>query len=287
MFLGKKIRLENYILDILKDGPKETLDLILRIKKQIPGTTKQGVYTALRVLNQEEIIIVSGGEVTLNILWLNRLAEYTRQAKNSYADSETESEYFLRLENGDRAQYYFKNPALLDSFWGHVLVELMRKVKNDPNMFSYNPHYWFLFGRRESELQYLSCFPNYQKKFLLISADKTALDKTVNQDQEKMTDYFQYCMLGKALFEKNNYYFNVIGDYLVEVLIDKMTADEIELFYQKYEALNESRIKEFKGIIERPGKNKFIISKNPQKAARLRKKLVKFFYLTKDWPALT
>ena len=166
MFLGKKIRLENYILDILKDGPIETLGLISRIKKLVPGTTKQGVYTALRVLNQEEVVVVSGGEVVLNILWLNRLNQYTNTAGANYAGSGQELESFLCLGNGDKAQYYFKSPALLDSFWGHVLLSLMKKEKNDQFMLAYCPQYWFLFGRRKSELEYLNYFSVYKKIFL-------------------------------------------------------------------------------------------------------------------------
>ncbi len=277
MLLAKENSIESLVCSLLQHGPTDTISLISEIQKQRPGTTKQGVYASLRQLKREEIVVLHSKKVSFNVRWLKRMDQFIRETEQHYVESDFGRDNFLTLKEGERISYFYSSPTETDNFWGHMLVLLGESsVPESEPAYLYNPHEWFLIARRESERE---CFDIITKKrrLLVTAGDKTPLDRAVASEFDG--DRSQYHMLDTPLFEKNNYYFNIVGDFIIEVWIDPAIAVHIEEFYRKAEGLDNETGRELTKIVAGKGRSKLTISRNAKKAERLKKMLRKNFYI--------
>lgn len=279
MNLEKPEKIEEFIIKILKNGPVSAVSLIKQVSLLRLRATKQAVYGALRKLKKSEIVVSHGKIVSLNSLWINKMSDFFAEAKHNYSLSSVEAEGFLSLEDGDKITYNFKDPVVADTFWGHafhILGDIMKK--SDP-IYIYNPHEWFLVARNESEKALFKKFIEEKRQILVTVSGNTEIDKLVKKYFDGT--YSQYHLSPIHLFKKSNYYLNIFGDYLIEVWIDENTQELIEKFYKNYLEINQESISALKKIVESQGKNKISISKNKEKAEKLKKMLGKDFYIIK------
>jgi len=277
MLLGKENSIESLICTLLQQGAIDTASLIAEIRELRPKTTKQGVYAALRQLRREEIVVLHNKKASFNVRWLKQMDQFIKSAEQNYIESDFGRDNFLNLKDGEKISYFFSNPIDTDNFWGHALVILGESsVPSSEPAYLYNPHEWFLIARRESERE---CFDIITKKrrLLLTSGAKTPLDRAVAIEFDG--DRGQYHMLDTPLFPKNNYYLNIVGDFIIEVWIDSSIAAQIESLYRETEKLGDDTAEKLIRIVAGRGRSKLAISRNAKKAERLKKMLRKNFYI--------
>lgn len=276
MLFSNEKSIENLVCTLLQHGPMSTTALIAQIREQRPKTTKQGVYAALRQLRRDEIVVMHAKKASLNIRWLKQMDQFFAIAEQHYVEGDFGRDNFLNLKDGEKIAYFFSSPTETDRFWGHALVILAESsVSNEP-VYLYNPHEWFLIARHESEHAFIDIITK-KKRFLLTAGAKTSLDHAVANEFDG--DMSQYHMLERPLFPKNNYYFNVVGDFLIEVLIDPVIAARIEEVYRNVEKIDDATRTELVEIVGGKGRSKLTISRNTKKAERLKKMLRKNFYI--------
>ncbi|MEZ4210786.1 MAG: hypothetical protein R3B39_00600 [Candidatus Paceibacterota bacterium] len=280
MDLEKPEKIEEFIIKILKNGPISAVSLIKQVSLLRLRATKQAVYGALRKLKKSEIIVSHGKIVSLNSLWINKMSDFFAEAKHHYSLSHVEAEGFLALEDGDKITYNFKEPGIADAFWGHAFDILGNVMEKSDPIYIYNPHEWFLVAREESETALFKKFTNEKRQILVTVSGNTEIDKSMRKYFDGT--YSQYYLSPVHLFKKPNYYLNIFGDYLIEAWIDEKTNEEIERFYKTHSELNKESIKSLKNIIASQGKNKISISRNKEKANKLKKMLGRDFYMIKN-----
>lgn len=278
MNLNNKNNISSIVLNILRDGPVKISDLIVKIKEIRKGTTKQGIYKVLSKLLNDEIIVISKKVVSLNILWLDKMYEFFTLAENAYSKVSFAPGQILSLSDGDRIQYSFKTTVFADSFWNHTLLLLNKVIDPSEPLLIYNPHWWFIMGRENSEKILMRKITSY-RQFLIAVAGNKPLDKI-------MFKYFdnnmsQYYLIGKNLFGINNYYVNIMGDILIEVWLNKTVSRAIENIYNQYTSINNEVINKIQNVINMKNRSKIVISKNTKKLKRIKNKLEKFFYIKK------
>ncbi|TSC64902.1 MAG: Uncharacterized protein G01um101491_111 [Parcubacteria group bacterium Gr01-1014_91] len=277
MLFGKEKSLENLICTLLQQGAIATTSLIEQIQEQRLGTTKQGVYAALRQLRHEEIVVLHNKKASFNVRWLKQAEQFFATAEQHYVQSDFGRDNFLNLKDGEKISYFFSTPTETDNFWGHALVILGESsIPSGEPAYLYNQHEWFLIARRESERE---CFDIITKKrrLLVTAGAKTLLDRTVATEFDG--DRGQYHMLDTPLFAKNNYYFNIVGDFIIEVWIDPVVATHIESLYQETEKLGDETREKLTKIVTGKGRSRLTISRSAKKAERLKKLLRKNFYI--------
>ncbi|HYC34200.1 MAG TPA: hypothetical protein VEC13_00540 [Candidatus Paceibacterota bacterium] len=268
--------IENEIINILKEGGIRTVDLIQKIKKQRLGTSKQAVYRILRKLNRREIIILARGNVSLNSFWIKRTEEFFKDARDNYLGIKDRINTVLSLEEGDRVEYFFKNPTLTDVFWNDTVVKLLSLLKKGENIYVYNPHDWFLLARPETETQLMRLIKSKGLSWLVAVPSKCKLDALIQKFFDGKSG--RYSMIPKPLF-KNNHYINVVGEYIIEVFLDKGVSETIEQIYRKYDTYSDEAAEELHHVISLKGKNKLVVSHNKRKAQKLRATLKRHFVL--------
>lgn len=271
MFNNENI--EDILISTLKSGPHKTTDLIRHVQKNRPHSTKQAVYLVFNKLKTEGVITISKKIVALNVMWLKKLEEFSKQAHLNYLLPEKNKEYFLNLKDGEKVKYYFNDIRQLDYFWNHALMTLIESVADVDLV--YVPHYWWSILEADTEKEFYDLFPKLNKKAYILLGGQTELDK-------KFVPYnknIQVHCLGEMIAGKVNYHYNVIGDYVIEVLMDEKICKKINEFYLKNKIITEENTKKLEQITRQLKKSKFTISHNKRKAARLRSKFNKYFFI--------
>ncbi|MFA5024789.1 MAG: hypothetical protein WC523_07635 [Patescibacteria group bacterium] len=277
MSLDKPKKIEEYILRHLQAGPMLMLTLVEKIKNDRPKTTKQAVYAALRVLKKTEQILTYKGMASLNLTWLNSMVNYFNLAKHSYIKGDDSQSSFIDLEDKEKIKYYFRSPIKADVFWTHALYLLVERSKPGEPVFLYNPHEWFLLARKENEQNIFKTINRNGHRLLLTAGNSLFLDKYIKKYFDN--DLSQYHAKENPLFEENNYYLNIVGDFLIEVWLDKKMADKIDKLYQEAQSWDDNIHEKLNAIIDTESRMKIVISKNRKKAEKLRASLKKYFVL--------
>ena len=83
--------------------------------------------------------------------------------------------------------------------------------------------------------------------------------------------------MDKQIFKKDNYYVNVVGNFVIEAWIDPKISAEIDKLYLEYTPGDKSVRENFEKIISQKSKNKFTISHSKRKADKIRAKFKKYF----------
>jgi hypothetical protein len=273
---GKTI--EDIIIGLLQRGPINTLELIKLVREKRPKTTKQGIYLALRNLAKEEIAVLHNKQASLNIRWIKRMRHFFAITEQSYIEDDSGKGNFISLKVGEKVEYSFADSATTDLFWWDALYILSELYTGDEPIYIYNPHEWFLIARKESEVEAIKEITK-KHRLLLTAGNRTPLDKSVSK-------YFdgnkgQYYMSEKSLFVKSNYYFNIVGDFIIEVWLDKQIAAKIDEVYSSKLREDDAKTELIK-IINGKGRSKLRISRNAKKAEKLKLLTRKYFYIPKS-----
>lgn len=269
--------IEDIIIESIKNGPIRTTDLINRIKKIKQKTTKQGVYRVLRLLAKEEIIVIHKKMISLNIRWLNKINNFSTLAQYYYVKDKSVVGNFLNLQEEEKIKYTFNSLALTDAFWNHAIYLLLQIIPAQENWLAYNPHAWFFLARPDEEKAIMKAI-NKDRQYLLTVGHQTIMDKIICKEFDGTRS--QYYTLNKVKF-KNNYYLNVLGDFIIEVYLDQDITQAIENWYNKTKEINDQNISELKKIIQTKKKNKLVITRNSYKARKLKQQFQKNFYINR------
>lgn len=272
MLLSTHKSIEDIIIELVKNGPVRTTDLISRIK---PKTTKQGVYRVLRLLTKEEIIVIHKKMISLNIRWLNKINNFSTLAQYYYVKDKSVIGNFLNLQEEEKIKYTFNSLALTDAFWNHAIYLLLQIIPAQENWLAYNPHAWFFLARLDEERAIMKTITK-DRQYLLTVGHQTIMDKIICKEFDGTRS--QYYMSNKVKF-KNNYYLNVLGDFIIEVYLDQDITQAIENWYNITKKINDQNISELKKIIQTKKKNKLVITRNSCKARKLKQQFQKIFYI--------
>lgn len=265
--------IEDIILSTLKIGPYKTTAIVEHLKKIRPKTTKQAVYLIFRKLKKEGVITISNKIVALNLMWLKKLENFYEQAHHSYLSKGENKEYFLNLKEGEKVKYYFNDIRQLDYFWNHALMSLIESA-SDVDLV-YVPHYWWSVLEADTEKDFYELFPKLNKKAFILLGGNTPLDRKFLPYNKNVQIY----CLGELINKKTNYHYNVIGDFIIEVLMDEKISQKINKFYVENKEITLENKKELEKMTAQLKKSKFIISHNKRKANKFRARFKKYFFI--------
>lgn len=266
--------IEEHIISHLQHGPVQTTNLISSIKESRPKTTKQGVYLILRKLKRQEIIFKHKGLVGLSNVWLSAMEDFFSKALHFSKQPGPGQNDFLILREGEKLQYYFNNPISTDTFWSHTFLSLVEVSPTNLPVLIYNPHEWFILFRTDNEVGLFKKIIDRGQKLNVLVGNNTKLDKLA---RKYFPEKCKYKTLDKQIFKKDNYYVNVVGNFVIEAWIDPKINGEIDKLYLEYTPGDKSVRENFEKIISQKSKNKFTISHSKRKADKIRAKFKKYF----------
>jgi hypothetical protein len=269
---------------MLFNGPQDTKELIIttlsqgsissvelqRLISEKRHITKQAFYKALRELMKDEIIIKNQKLLVLNNLWINKMYGFIASIDSTHGGNKS----LIELGEGDSTVHHFNSLTSLNQLWMHYFFIMAKKVSDEQIIF-YNKHnFWTLF-RNESENFMFKWIKEHNRKAYFVIGENTLLDRkttTYVQDFEIDTHYET-----KSSFEKNHYSITVIGDYILDTVLDMNTANAIDALYRNNKVWSEEVSEQLTAILKNLKRSKVVIERNKKKAELLRKKLMKYF----------
>lgn len=274
MDLTKPQTIEEGILSLLSDKAYTGQELLTNTQKIKPGFTKQALYQLLHKLTEREIVVKHGKQFSLSQVWIQKMNDFFSIAAKQYGTNEQGAD-FLSLSDGDKVTYTFKNPTEADRFWGHAFNILSKLLQQKEPLYIYNPHEWFLFARKESEVFLFEELRKKRQQVWLICGDTTPLDMYA----KKFFDgsILQYHMTKQKFFEKRNYYLNIFGDYSIEGRIDEETAKKVDYLYTNANSWSIEIEDKLKNLVDQ-GKTTITISRNKHKVEKLKRLFTPYFY---------
>lgn len=269
MILGENKTIHDYIVELLlKENMGDFEKIQSFLEKEQKKVTIQGVYKALRELLFEKIIIKHKKFYLINNIWKDKL--------NSLL---LKNEYHFNLLEDETITYSFKTINQVDIFWKHTLNEIRKEV-NDFPIFDFCPHnFWLLLPNiQKSEQEYYSFFmENKIFRFFLIGGDSTH-----DLNFKKLTkDFYQKIHCDKNTSFNRRDHITIYKDYLITIRLSLKIAKEVDFLYKETNQellLIERLIK----IMKNKGNIKMTIERNREKAKKLRKKISKDFYISRE-----
>jgi hypothetical protein len=272
MLLVSKNKISEIIVASLAKGSLNTLDLYREVSNQ-KVVSKQNFYKALRGLIKEEVIAKNKLSVVLNNLWVNRLHEFVGTIDTNYQSQTHET--ILRLLDGESLVYHFKSLTNLDVLWKHYFF-IVAKINPSEDIVFYNPHeFWSLFRFETENFMYRWILENKRTTYEIVG-NNTALDKSTTA---YIKNFGIQIMYESTPSLKKNVFPVIIGDYIVETILDMDTVNAINILYQTHTEWSDSLSKELNIILGNVKRAKIIISKNRRRAQKIHKKLVRKYFI--------
>jgi hypothetical protein len=279
MLFSSPQTIKERLVRALQYGPLRITTLVEHLNTGNTRASKQGVYLALRELSRAEVVVVYKKFASLNHAWLLKLGDFSAMAHQQYFQHTVTVSNFKNLGAHQRLRYTFKTLSLLDAFWGHVLYTFIENNADHEPLLMYNPHWWFAYSRNTSELAIVDFCKRQGTLLLETIGHNTPIDRAAARFMDGTTA--QYHVRAKPLFPKDNYYINVLGEFIIDVWIDKKLHDQIEQLYHSETRVTKEWIDNLESLNTLKGKSILVISRNPKRADLLRKKLSRPFYIPK------
>jgi hypothetical protein len=274
--------IKGLILDSLSKKPKKGAVLIEEIKSIRKGTTKQGVYKALRVLIKGRLVVKYRRNLMLNQLWLNKVNKFLKQTDENYLGkkSDKDADTLEWMMEGSKISYIFNSYDSLDRFHSHIFSLIIKKTDPQSPLYIYNPHEWFVLKTtlKENEDFLFDWLRERGRQVYLTVGHDTFLDKKFRKDYS--SEEFEIAIDENTNYSEN-YYINVIGNYVIEMKNNKEFAEKLHAIYENSADENEAGEK-IKILLKTKHKIKMILSCDKQKAKRIRAKLGKNFLIPKE-----
>ncbi|HBT45780.1 MAG TPA: hypothetical protein DEA43_02770 [Candidatus Moranbacteria bacterium] len=270
------------VLESLAKGPQKGVDLIEEIKTIRKGTTKQGIYKAFRSLIKEKAIVKYRKNLMLNQIWLNKLDKFIKQTDENYLNKENKKviDTLDWMTKGSKISYVFNSYDSLDKFHSHIFSLIIKRTDSQAPIYVYNPHEWFVLktGLKENEDYLIDWLGERNRQLYFTIGHETILDK-------KFRDAYSSEKLEIAIDESmnypENYYVNVIGDYVIEMKNDTMLAEKLDAIY--IDSINEVEASEkIKTLLKTKHKVRMVLSCDTQKAKKIKAKLGRNFLIPVD-----
>ena len=273
MLLAHKQSIEDLVAENLAKNPYSTgPQLVAMVNTTRENTTKQAVYTALKALMESEVVAKVGHTYFLSRVWLSRI----NQLFQTQREREAARDAVFDLKDGESISYHFPSLLSCDTYWAHVFSLLTEWIDPSCPIMIYMPHEWFVIGRAEVEKQVFKGFDDNKKLALFTIGGSSPLDMQFKREWK--SENVQTHLTDANVFERN-YHVHVFGDFLIEVFIAEELANDIDGFYETHKALTHEHISEFENLVNKKSPVRMKISRKEKKAARLRKQLLKHFYM--------
>lgn len=274
MLLSTKPKIEEVIVDVLADGPHDSLILLEKVQK-LTSVTKQGFYRALRELLTDEIVTKNKQLVLLSPLWASRIEKFVERINTVSTPKESES--LLRLAEGDTMIFRFKSVVDLYLLWNHYFFIFCQKT-DGPVLF-FNTHNFWTLIRSDIENEMYAWIKNNKKKAYCVIGHNTPLDR-------ETSDYIKKDFAIELAYEpspsiRETVFPAVFGDYIMSTVLDTATVQAIDEIYQRHKKWEPLVQKELETIIQDMKRSKVVIERNKKKAEMIRKKLMRYFVFYK------
>ncbi len=264
MIFSSDIESDDLIVEALTKKEMSVKELHAEVKKDHPVTLR-AVYKALNQLLDAGVVVKTGTRVVLSREWVQKVNLELGEGVQ-----------MPQLRENESLAYSFSSFAQQDVFWKHLTL-LIRDVDSAYPVFFYVPHEIFIHSkeRGKSHKEYMKRFEEDKRYAFMTIGSTTVADK--GYKKEMGGEFFQVHLEEHKTF-KRNYFFTVIGDYIVTEVVEESLAKKIDSLYGQ--ARNEEEVAQhLPALVATHPKIRTKLARNKKRARKLRKQLAKQFHI--------
>jgi hypothetical protein len=273
MLFQKNENLEELIVLLLAQRPGLCVKDIGNLVNKFGRTYSiAAVYKELNKLLQAGVLVKISRCYSLSLTWTLHLLSLSQSLEENYV--KRPSTTLVLPEEGSRVRYKFTSLLRVNDFSSHVVLLLVAKAK-EKTVYSWNPHPWFYLAQTEQETGYLRGLRIAGGKFLKVIGGDTFLDHWTKRFWRD--DATQYAFSPTGFENDRQLCYNVVDDFIASFRLDAAATAMIDALYLKVQNIKDLQIPELFDLFQRRCRAAFHIEHNPIKAARYRRKFLRFF----------
>ena len=276
MLLSQKQGIDDLIVENLAKNPYSSGPFLVKlVQKGRPDTTKQAVYVALKTLLENEVVAKVGTTYFLSRVWVGKLDRLFEAREKA----ELVRDAIFDLSEKESISYHFPNLLTCDTYWAHVFELLLDATPKETPICGWMPHEWFAIGRAEVEHNIFKQHETKGKRMLYTIGGTTPLDMLFKREWEN--PFVSIYTTSERPYPAT-YYLHVFDEFIIEVFVREDLAAQIEQFYAENKTLTLEAVAFFEKLITSQSAVRMKISRKKKKAALLRKRLSKDFFVPTD-----
>lgn len=264
-------QLEKAIIAALTEGKElSALQLSEAISRQERRYSIQAVYSVLRKLRRNGVVVKVGDTFSISIPWALDIIDLAKKLEDRILLSPSAAQVIP--DTGETFSWTFSTLLSLDEFWTH-LITLLLGMSDDRTVYNFCPHPWFYFlHSRQLEKFYRTLLRRRYQIVLLIGGDSFLDRYFADQIDERL--YRCKFGSGKPVGGSTARHIMVIGDFIIKVTLNRQTALAIDSAFKDIDSTEHHEIRKLDRILGASGKTKLQIQRHPRQAGVLRKAFI-------------
>lgn len=259
-------KISSLVLELLEQGPKTAKELHTDINKQEGGATIQSIYYNLRKMISYQWIISANKYYSLNFFYIKRLERFCNES--------TKSSVIPKTITKTKQLFIFPTLDTLDIFWSDLHSRLLEHTQSS-ELFSFHPREFFLVGRNSFEQDCHKNIKQAHKTLFILSKYSKTIDQQV-QKKFLQKKHLRYSVAPDCDYP-DNYFFSVIGDIIIEVILDEDISKTLHTLFNEQKTLDRDFIKQVEKVFSAQGMMKLKIYRDQKKTERLKKYFAEYF----------
>lgn len=263
MIFSPQTSVEEFIIESLASKNLTAKQLLFLHNKNHRRVTLQAAYKVLHKLVIEEILLKHKNEYALSNIWRQRVVSLLDQKQAVPILGESES-----------IVYSFKSLAQLDEYWKHI-QEGAKEESEVTYFFCPHQYWWFVPGRRESEMNFYKTFIENKTTAVLLIGGLTNTDKETkkvisNEFVQVHLDTNDGLRMTDSITIKNN--------LIITTRLPMSISNTINTIFDKNLSSDDTEVL-LHDVFKKKIPVRIIIEKNTKKADKLKKQIGKYFYI--------
>lgn len=263
MLLSSQKSIEDFVIEALATKNLTAGQLLFLHNAHQKQVTLQAIYKALHKLILEGVLLKHKDEYVLSNIWKQKIMLLLDQKQTVPTLKEMES-----------IIYSFKSFPQLDEYWKHI-QEGTKEESELTYYFCPHQYWWFVPGRRESEMNFYKAFLENKSHAVLLIGGVTQTDKEtkkliVNDFVQVHLDDNNGFRMTDSLTIKNN--------LIITTRLPMAISNKISGVFNQNLSSTETEVL-LADIFRKKIPVRIIIERNNKKAEKLKKQIGKYFYI--------
>lgn len=264
----------NAILDVVSDQPGITVGALhARLREKNIDVSLQHVYRTITRMTDEQILVKTKGNVSINLMWASYLQFFAEKTKRAAVDMQKNTPLFP-LQVGERKVFAFDTLADVENMWNHVLVQLYRLTPDEKMLLKYYSHAWWQLGDKPGQRALYKRIADAGIRCHWLFGSTSALDKHVAEQNQKV---FHAKCTDTPPFPAQGYNINVYGEYVLECIFPKNIRSHFEMLFASSGKLDANTQHVVADLFRMRDTFKLTVWRNKKQADTVRAKIAEYF----------
>ena len=234
-------------------------------------TSRPNMYKHIKRLIDNQILVKKDGKISLNFTWIMSYLKLGETIKDVYLNQTSDI-----FELWDWEELVYRSDSLfnLDPIWWDLLQQCNLIYDYSLENYFYNTHTYHIIGLQKTETAiHKNVWDSIPYSYFMIW-NKSFLDSYWESLLNAINGYGVFFMEWDTFMQSPGYFLNIVGDYIIEVILPKTISTYFDLFFQQTQNIDSFDVVAFQNIFHMKGNFKLSLKKNKKLAKKFKEKIL-------------